>query len=856
MDEIQRKLTLIDNQLAWRVLRGRLTGTAPLFLPAVGLMAGILLQSRLQPPGTDSGPTIAMWSCPAVAASVGVLAFLARSRLGPQGLASAASFCFLCLGFVRMTAFDAVAPSDIRRLVGEERVLATIRGRIATRPYQQSQDWCFARFASADPSTAFYLATEAMETAGGWEPVEGTIRVRVDEPAPTLQLGDQIEAYCWLHRYEKPTNPGQFNVAEYLRLKNVHVGASIPTREAIAVSERHRGGLTHLRRVFADAAAAGLLDHPPSDTPGEAILQALLLGQRRDIDRDTYEAFRRTGLLHLITLSGMHMAILVYVAWWLCKPAGIRRPVRALVCIVVTLVFLLVVPSQAPILRAAITVWIYCLGILLGRRGSPLNSLSLAAIVLLLIQPTQLFEVGWQLSFAATAGILAFTHPIESRLLAATRGRFETVAWEPVRVAWIIKTFGLATIRVLAVGVSAWLGSAGIMLYHFYNVTPLASVWTAFAALPVTAILTLGFLKIVLSFFLPTASILLGYPLGVLADVLISMVRLMAGIDPTYILIGHVPWLLILLYYVLILTVAFLPYRRPLLKQVLCAAMLLALLISLAAMKWHRTHHDGLTLTCLDVGHGQAILARLPGTMNILFDAGSLSTDDVGSRIVVPFLDYEGIGRLHAVVVSHRDIDHLNGLPEIVDRRRVDCVYFDPVSFTQSQDVETMQVLMSHLACRRIPTRPMPETLSAGRTQIRVLWPTPESATRARLDDNDKSLVCLIEFASRKILLCSDIEIPAQREIMASYEGLLADVVVAPHHGSVRTLDERFLPWLTPRVVLCSCGRRDCEQGRAIQSAGGGELRVTAQDGAVSVCIDRAGMVETCGWKPIKETAQ
>jgi len=219
----------------------------------------------------------------------------------------------------------------------------------------------------------------------------------------------------------------------------------------------------------------------------------------------------------------------------------------------------------------------------------------------------------------------------------------------------------------------------------------------------------------------------------------------------------------------------------------------------------------------------------------------------------VPFLDYEGIGRLHAVVVSHRDIDHINGLPEIVDRRRVDCVYFDPVSFTQSQDVETMQVLMHHLASRRVPARLIPETLPAGRTQIRILWPTPESATQAQLDDNDKSLVCLIEYTGRKILLCSDIEIPAQREIMALYEGLHPDVVVAPHHGSVRTLDERFLPWLGPRVVLCSCSRRDWEQGRVISSAAGGELRMTAQDGAVSVCIDRAGMVETCGWKPIKE---
>jgi len=159
--------------------------------------------------------------------------------------------------------------------------------------------------------------------------------------------------------------------------------------------------------------------------------------------------------------------------------------------------------------------------------------------------------------------------------------------------------------------------------------------------------------------------------------------------------------------------------------------MLLTLLVSLGAMKWQRTHRHYLSITCLDVGHGQAILARLPGTMNVLFDAGSLFGSDVGTRTIVPFLDHEGISRLHAVIVSHRDIDHINGLPEVVDRRLVDGVHFDEVSFAQSQDVETIQTLLTHLANRRVPAQRVPETIDAGRAQIRVLWPTAESAARA-----------------------------------------------------------------------------------------------------------------------------
>jgi len=283
--------------------------------------------------------------------------------------------------------------------------------------------------------------------------------------------------------------------------------------------------------------------------------------------------------------------------------------------------------------------------------------------------------------------------------------------------------------------------------------------------------------------------------------------------------------------------------------MVLCSAMLLTLFVSLGGLKWQRTHRNDLSMTCLDVGHGQAIFVRFPGTANILFDAGSLYGRDIGTRIIVPFLDHEGIGRLDAVVVSHADIDHINGLPEVANLRKIGQVCFDDVSFGKSQDAETIQVLKGHLADRQVRIEPMPATMDIGPAQVRVLWPIPEVAARTDLGDNDRSLVCQIEYAGRTALLCSDIEGVAQRQIMTLYPALQADVVVAPHHGSTRTLDDRFLKQLTPSVVLCSCGRRDCEQGRVIGASPTGQLRITAVEGAVTVCIDPTGVIQTAAYK-------
>ncbi len=853
MDEIRRKLALIDEQLAPGGLRRRLVSTAPLFFPALGLMAGIVLQDRLLRHLSVAVPfsLLWLWLIPLLflTAAAGVYLIRNRQDLRPQILAYGLLLGFTCLGAIRLLAYERSDPRDIRHLVGQDRVLATIGGRVLTQPYQEQQDWWFAELAPADPSSAFYLRLDWIEAPAGRQPVAGTIRVQVDEPVPNLRIGDSIRAYCWLHRFEEPTNPGQFNFARYLRLRNVFVGASVPVREAIEV--HHEGPhdfWLRLRDTLTGAAARGLLDRPFSETQSQAMIEALLLGQRRNIDRATNEAFRRTGLLHLISLSGMHLSILIGIVWWCCKPAGFSKHMRALICILATAVFLLIVPPAGPILRAAVIVWAYCASILLRRRSNAINSLSLAVIVLLLIQPTQLFDAGWQLSFASVAGILAFTKRIEDFVHDRTGDWLHRTAPEMKPVARLLKRTGSGIVTVLSVGTAAWLASAGILLYHFYNITPLATLWTALASPPVTAIVVLGFVKIVLSFFLPTVSLLLGCVLTVFADLLIGMVKIMARIDVSYLQIGHVPLPLIVLYYALILFAAFIYLRRPVLKRGLCAALALMVVLPLGLMKWQRTHRNHLSLTCLDVGHGQAILAQLPGTMNLLFDAGSLYGKDVGARIVVPFLDYAGIGRLHGVIAGHHDVDHINGIPEVVGLRPVERVYLGDTFFTESATSQTTELLIQYLAACRVDPQHVPETISTRSAQVQSLWPAGE-LTPESLSENDRSFVCLIEFAGRRVLLCSDIEKEAQQEILKRHPSLKADVVIVPHHGSIRTLDDSFLRQLEPGLLICSCGRTDYERGRIITpshagAAGTAALWITARDGAVTIRLDKTGEVK------------
>jgi len=874
MDDIQRKLALIDQQLAGRNLHKQIISTCPLVFVAVGLIAGILIQHTLL-----GSRLLWLWLILLGLLTAATVFFFIiqqsssnhHSQLTTHQYATAylALACFVCLGAIRLTSFNQPEPNDIRNLVADEPKLATIRGLIATEPYvNKNRNWKFARFKFTDPATSFYLKVREVKSVHGWAKAAGTVRVQIDEPVLDLKDGDNIQAYCRLDRFSPPTNPGQFDTAKYLARKNVFIAASVTSRDGIEILPlRLRSGLkayfaqndgwsgvfTKLKNKVRQSATQALLSTLSPEEPSRGLLEALLLGYRGNIDSGTYRAFRKTGLLHFISLSGMHLGILIGIIWWLCKTAGLMKPARAVICIVAISIFLLIVPPRAPTLRAAIIGFVFCVSFLFRRRSNSINTLSLAAIILLLIRPTHLFEAGWQLSFTAVLGILLFTERVKNFIYEKTDYWFRIDKTEELRFTtrWA-KRFGAGAITLFSVGFAAWLGGAGILLYHFYTITPLASVLTVVAFPFIALILTFGYLKLILAFLLPSVALGLGVIVSGLARSLIWIVERIADLDISQILIGQVPLALIILYYCIIVFAGFVYFRRPLIKKIICTAMLLAMIAFLGAAKWQRTHRDNLVITCLDVGHGQAIFARLPGKGNILFDAGSLHKSDIGRRVVVPFLDYAGINKIDAVIISHNDIDHINGIPEIAEYCKVGGFYANDAFLDKADQWGTAKFLNECLSEKGLKMKRLNEDLDLiDGADIKILWPIEQIFQNEELSDNDKSLVSLIEFAGTEILLCSDIEKFAQKELLRLYPDLKADIVVVPHHGSVNTLEADFLEKLDADILICSCGRSQYErQQQMIKARGSAKSFYTPKDGAITICISKDGIIKTAVFAP------
>jgi len=908
MDDIQRKLALIDKQLAGGLANShkQIISTAPLLFVVVGLIAGILLQSTLD---------LSVWLWLILLASLtaaAVFLFIIQQSSSTNhqlpftnhqlpitnyqlpitnyqyATAYLALACFACLGAIRLTSYYQPNSNDIRNFVGNEkglatedtvlgtpygenaekelklnsaasvnsavkeneRKLATIRGLIVTEPYiNNNRDWEFVKFRYTDPSSSFYLNVKEVKTIDGWAEASGTVRVQVAESVLDLKAGDYIQAYCWLDRFKEPTNPGQFNTARYLTRKNVFIAASVQSREGIELLKGNPAGIfTKLKRKLRETATQALVGNLPPEDRNRGLLEALLLGYRKNINSETYMAFRKTGLLHFISLSGMHLGILVGIIWWLCKTAGLMKRARAVICIIAIVVFLLIVPPRAPTVRAAIIGWVFCASFLFRRRHNPVNTLSLAAIILLLIRPTNLFEAGWQLSFASVLGILLFCQRTLFFLYEKITGHSWLTDLPKTRPFFqIVPRPGPYALQLLSTGLTAWLGGAGILLYHFYRINPLTSIWTVVAFPFVALILTFGFLKIILSFLLPSAAAVLGVIVTGLADLLILIVKFIASLDISEILIGHTPGAVIVCYYCFILFAAFAYFRRPLLKRVICTVMALAIIVFLGVTKWQRTHRDNLVITCLNVGHGQAILAQLPGKANILFDAGSLHKSDIGRQTVAAFLDYSGINKIDAIIISHNDIDHINGIPEIVEHCEVGekAVYANAAFFGKTDEWGTAKFLKERLSEKGFEIKNLKDLNVNGAAKIKFIWPSERICENEELDDNDKSLVSLIEFAGIKILLCSDIEEFAQRELLRLTPNLKADVVVVPHHGSAKTLEAGFLENLDADILIYSCGLRQYERQQMNKEQNKAKSFYTVRDGAITVCVSKDGTIRT-----------
>lgn len=642
----------------------------------------------------------------------------------------------------------------------------------------------------------------------GLQKAYGTVQIGVSLPSKTEfpSVGSRLRAYGRLAQPSGARNPGGFDEQLFLASRGVDARILVRSPKRIEVLEE---GFS-LRSVF--VAFRKRLLAPAEKTlpsPYDALFAGVLLGEKRDIPDPVLDAFVRSGVVHVLVVSGANFALVTALAYSLFQAMRVPLRVRYVATMGFAFFFAGVVGFSAPVVRALVLTELYLLARLLERDTMPAHLVALSALGILLVHPPALFDVGFQLSFGAIGALVFFLPrwnatlaPLREKLVRGRLGRF---LWKG-----IVQTF-LATFAV------EWVLTP-LLAWHFGRLT-----WVGFLAnLPVvflgsgiliaSAVAALGGL-----FSVSVGAFLSHSALGGFA-LLLPIVRGFSALPGASLPVPR-PTAPELILYGLGVGGLFVPEIQRFLRERTARRVLFgtACLGSLVWCGIERLRSPLLEVTFLDVGQGEAIFLRLPSGERLLLDAGSHPAEDAfdnGERVVAPFLTANGHRSLDIVVETHADNDHAGGLPYLLRTFPVKTLVGlppKPLGTTTDRAIRAVAPLGARLGAGET----LVETTSRGKPlRVSVLYPaSDDTPTYDNENSNNDSLVLQVIYGEVRLLFTGDIEREVETLLVERHRrgkiDLRADVLKVPHHGSQTSSSPEFLDAVQPRVAVISAGRRN-----------------------------------------------
>ena len=510
---------------------------------------------------------------------------------------------------------------------------------------------------------------------------QGLVRLRLKGEWPDYLLpGDEIVIRGLLTRPYRFGNPGGFDYPQFLAAKNIWIVGKIRSTAHIQRLVQEHSWFHALRYLperirfsFRDTINNTL----SSDKAG--IYRALLIGDRSGIDKETLDTFKISGVMHILAISGLHLSLvasaLFLIFYWLAR----RSRYLMLHCSCKKLALLATIPplcgyallagAQTPVLRSLIMVLVFILAFCVQRQRSPFTTLSFAALIILILNPLSLLTVSFQLSFAAVAALILIL-PRVSCLIQQKGASGENR----------VRNFYSGSIRLvtaaLLVSIAATLGTAPLLLHSFNLIStvgpmanlllePLLCLWS----------LPLGLLSMVFLNIAPQYCQWLLQAGGMGITAALSVTSFFAEHNFSALWLATPSIGLILLYY-LSLALCFFPFPR---KKTIPLFLLVCTLFFFPPRSFSDKFSTGSELVFLDVGQGSSSLILFPDGKKVLIDGGGASSSrfNVGESIIAPYLWHRGITHLDAIVITHPDSDHCNGIPFLLNRFRPDTLWIN-----------------------------------------------------------------------------------------------------------------------------------------------------------------------------------
>ncbi len=645
-----------------------------------------------------------------------------------------------------------------------------------------------------DRTTNLRVAARRLQIDGMWRDVEGWVLVQTGR-YPAHAYGDVLRISGNL---ETPPVFEDFSYKDYLARQGVYTMMRRPYIEKIGheVSNPLRAGIYALK-ARAQKVIAAIFPEPEA-----SLLAGILLGIERGIPKDVMDAFSQTNTTHIIAISGFNITILAGIFAAIAGRLLGRRRATPMVIAGIAL-YTILVGAGAAVVRAAFMGVLYVIAIHYGRQSDALNSLVAAAVAMTLLNSYTLWDVSFQLSFAATLGLILIVPPLTD---AFEHGLARFIDQERARRA--VQLLNEALIVTLA----AQVATMPIMVYYFHKVS-VVGLLANFAILPVQpAVMVLSGIAMLAGLIaLPVGQVLawvaLPFPFYT-----IRVVEQMARLPYASVGVGRVSQGWVWSYYALLAGVVFVVQQGPDKRRALWRAatdrlstkVVLAGLSLLAVVAWMgaaATPDGRLHVVFFNVGQGDAIFIQTPGGHQAVIDGGpspAVMTDAVGRRM--PFWDRS----IDLVLMTHANEDHLAGLIPILERYRVDHAiesgYIQPsASYLQWRDLVREKGIDVRFARAGMRIH-----LGNG-VWLEVLNPPQALVQGTEADDNNNSVVVWLTYGEISFLLTGDIEAEVEGRL-AARSRVQAQVLKLAHHGSDSSTTPTFLAAVQPWVAVISVG--------------------------------------------------
>ena len=652
--------------------------------------------------------------------------------------------------------------------------------------------------------------------------IEAKLLVRFREPIP-LRYGDRIEVEGVLRQPNGQRNPGGFDYRFYLARRGIF-GILYPHRGQEIIPADRSGFLLlrwteGLRRRVETA-----IDNLYRENRIHAqVLKGMLLGLRSELSPDILDAFRNSGSIHILAVSGLHVGLIATVCFLGFSLLRLPRKATDLLTIAAVVLYACLVGFRPSVFRASLMAVIFLISRIIERDRDLFNLLAFAALVLLLINPAQLWDVGFQLSFAAVAAIVYLAPKWEHFIarIAGLRRTDSTLNPDSVmrprsvwgRAAWwVAMGFGVT--------LSAQVGTTLIIAWHFHRIYPIGLVAGLFtiglAALLVNITLVSVLLGLIwLPLGLPFAyanHLILWIFLGLIEFFGQSWTVLKTPTPSFGFIVTYIAGCFAVVHWVWVWM-----HRK---RVTMIGLTVLAIWI------WDTAWHERgrlLEVTFLDVGQGDAAFARFPDGKTMLVDGGANSSRievteagvtrrvgyDHGERTLNPFLCHDGVFKLDLLLLSHPDNDHGGGFAHILRGFGVKRVLGIP---HQDLSKSTHQILHEIVHAKDIPHElGYAGTVDLTATaKLELLHPFDAASTDLYDKDiNNDSLVLKLTYGDVRILFTGDIGRKVELKLVESGESLQAEIVKVPHHGSKTSSSAEFLDAVRPQYAIFSLGQRN-----------------------------------------------